>query len=202
MVKAIIFDMGGVLILNEIKQVYLKLADLLGVNGNSLVELIHSNKQNFMKGAYSAEDFSSLIKNHFKLRDETAEDIVRKWKEAFSELLIVNDDLYDIIRRLKKSYVIGLVTDAPDLHARINREKKLYEPFKPLIISCKVGLVKPQREIFELVLKELKLKPEECVFIDDVEQNIAAAKSMGFKTLQFKNNEQFVKELKGLGVKI
>jgi epoxide hydrolase-like predicted phosphatase len=201
MIKALIFDMGGVFILNKIKNTYLKLADYLGVEGNALAELVWSNRQKFMDGSFSTDDFCLLIKNQFKLQDVKVEDIAKKWEKAFLELLIVNMELYGIIDRLKK-YDLGIISDAPPLHAKINREKGLYVPFKAVVISSEVGLVKPQKEIFELALKKLNLKAEECIFIDDAYDNIMAARSVGFKTVQFTDNNQLVRELKLLGVKL
>lgn len=78
MVKAIIFDMGGVLILNEIKKVYTKLAELIGIDGNTLAEFIWDKRQQFMDGTYSTEDFCLLIKKQFKIDNEGIRDIENK----------------------------------------------------------------------------------------------------------------------------
>lgn len=95
-----------------------------------------------------------------------------------------------------------MITDAPPLHAKLNKEKGLYKPFKVVIISSEVGMVKPQKEIFELALKKLKSKPNECIFVDDNEKNILVARDIGFIALHFKDNNQFVSELRHLGIKL
>ena len=141
MIKALIFDMGGVLILNEIKQVYIKLGELIGVDGNALAQLVWANRQKFMDGTYSTKAFCLLIKDRFKLKEKT-EDIASKWRTVFLEQLRVNKKLYEIIDKLNDNYATAVITDAPALHAEINREKGLYKPFKTTIISSKIGFVK------------------------------------------------------------
>ena len=69
-------------------------------------------------------------------------------------------------------------------------------------MSYKIGIVKPQKGIFEHALKELKLSASECVFIDDDEKNITAAKSLGFKAIHFKNNKQLAEDLELLGIAV
>lgn len=68
------------------------------------------------------------------------------------------------------------------------------------ILSYKEGLIKPQPEIYELLLKRFKLSPQECVFLDDTEKNLEAAREFGIHTILYQNREQAVKELKILGV--
>lgn len=53
------------------------------------------------------------------------------------------------------------------------------------VFSCDVKLIKPQREIYECLAKKYSLIPGECVFIDDLEKNIQAAKDFGFNAIQF-----------------
>lgn len=199
MLKAIIFDMGGVLLLNDINQVYEKLAEKLGIKPGLLPDLIRQNRRKFMNGEYSAEGFARLIKESFKLNDDVTE-IIGKWEESFESSIELNDELLSLITRLKQKYKIAMLTDAPPLHSIVNRKKGIYEPFDPCIISCEIGLVKPEKEIYELLLKELKQQPSECLVVDDSEVNIQTAKSMGFRTILFRGNAQFAEELKRLKI--
>jgi HAD superfamily hydrolase (TIGR01509 family) len=60
---------------------------------------------------------------------------------------------------------------------------------------------KPDQEIFELLLKKTKAKPDETVFIDDFEENILAARKMGINCILFRNVRQLRKELAAFGVR-
>jgi HAD superfamily hydrolase (TIGR01509 family) len=88
----------------------------------------------------------------------------------------------------------------PDLYAKINRERDVFEPFDICILSCEVGLIKPQKEIFELAIRKLDLKPEECVLIDDREKYLSVPRDMGFRVIRYKGNKKLIEELKVIGV--
>ena len=68
------------------------------------------------------------------------------------------------------------------------------------IISFKEKLVKPDPAIYHLLLDRYFLKAEECVFMDDTEENVEAALKVGMHAFVFKTKEQAVKELLKLGV--
>ena len=63
------------------------------------------------------------------------------------------------------------------------------------IFSCDVKLIKPQREIYECIAEKYNLNPSECVFIDDLERNIKAAKDFGFEGIQFVTLKQTQEDL-------
>lgn len=68
------------------------------------------------------------------------------------------------------------------------------------ILSYQDKVIKPQREIYQLLLDRYGLKAQECVFLDDTEGNLPMAEELGIRTILFKDREQALKELKGLGV--
>ena len=66
------------------------------------------------------------------------------------------------------------------------------------IFSCDVKLVKPDRRIYECITQKYNLIPNECVFIDDIEHNVKAAKDFGFNAIQFVTLEQAKKDLNAM----
>jgi FMN phosphatase YigB (HAD superfamily) len=67
--------------------------------------------------------------------------------------------------------------------------------FDGMVISCRVQKVKPEVEIYQHLLTEYKLAAEETVFIDDMDVNLVAAKSMGINTIKFANSAQCRRDL-------
>lgn len=63
------------------------------------------------------------------------------------------------------------------------------------IFSCKVGKIKPDPAIYEMLMEKYGLLPEECVFIDDKRANTDAAKALGMQVVTFKDYEQASEEL-------
>lgn len=76
--------------------------------------------------------------------------------------------------------------------------------FLPLVdgsvISYEVNYIKPEKEIYEILLKKYKLVPQKAVFLDDRLENVEAAKAFGIKGIQFTSLNQALKELQELGV--
>jgi len=75
-------------------------------------------------------------------------------------------------------------------------KKKLSKYFSLLIFSCEIGTQKPYKKFYSTVLKRLNVRGEECLFIDNEEENIKTAKLFGMKTILFKNTKQLKEELK------
>lgn len=69
------------------------------------------------------------------------------------------------------------------------------------ILSYRERIVKPEPEIYRLLLERYELKAEECVFLDDLEVNVEAARMEGFAGIVFETKEQAEEELARLGVK-
>ena len=77
-----------------------------------------------------------------------------------------------------------------------------YDMFDVLVFSCKEGYRKPEKEIYEITLSRLKSQPEETLFIDDREENIRGAESLGIQAILFENNEQLKEKLAPFVLKI
>lgn len=72
--------------------------------------------------------------------------------------------------------------------------------FDPLILSGEVGLAKPDPRIFQVLLQEVGRPARDCVFIDDNPENIAEAGRQGFETIRFSSADSLREELTGMGL--
>jgi putative hydrolase of the HAD superfamily len=84
----------------------------------------------------------------------------------------------------------------------LEREQKFFEVFTGRVISCRLNLCKPEPGIYRHALETYGLRAEETVFIDDVEVNVAAAATLGIRTIQFRDAAQCERELRALGVSL
>jgi putative hydrolase of the HAD superfamily len=120
------------------------------------------------------------------------------YQETAENIFKLNTELFDIAQNLKKNFKVGILSNIDQYLAQIPVHHKLYNSFDPklVVLSYKVKLRKPDPEIYHLFLKRAKALAEECLFIDDKKENIETAKKLGMKTIHFKSNFQFKKELK------
>ena len=121
----------------------------------------------------------------------------RAYKKGFKK----NKELFKLAFKLKKQgYKIGILSDQLYLSADVLTSKKDMKHFNPVIISCYVGLRKPDIKIYKLFIKKSKLKAKEIVFIDNRSWNLKPARKLGMKTILFKDNMQCIDKLKKMGI--
>ena len=70
--------------------------------------------------------------------------------------------------------------------------------FDECVLSGEVGITKPHPHIFQMMADKLGVKPEECVMIDDIEENCSGADAAGMKAILYRTNTQVLDELKRL----
>ena len=196
MIKAIIFDFGGVVLRVKDEDVRKRLCELLGIDEREFKELIEKRLAKLQTGKMSVHEFSAMVEGRCKVGKVEA-----TWEQAYRETAVLNQKVWELAKKLKKKYRVGLISNVLDMHARLNRRDALYKPFDPVFLSCEVGMKKPEKGIFELALKKLGLKAGDCVFIDDRKENLVEPRKMGFHVIHFGNVKKLKNELKERGVK-
>lgn len=95
----------------------------------------------------------------------------------------------ELVKELKGHYALGMLTNAPSRYSLDQRFQpgELDELFDVVVVSGEVGWDKPAPEIYTMTVEKLGVKPEECLFIDDIPAFTAAAEALGIKTYTFVN---------------
>ncbi|HIG32086.1 MAG TPA: HAD family phosphatase [Flavobacteriales bacterium] len=143
-------------------------------------------------GEITAEKFLS------ELQKETNNASINQVSEAWNAMLLdLPENRLAVIQSLKKEYSIYLLSNTNTIHVdafkkKIGKEKwiKFCNLFDKMYLSHEVGLRKPNTAIFEYILEEQNLKPEEVFFIDDSTEHIEGANKLGIKTYHLKNGEE------------
>jgi putative hydrolase of the HAD superfamily len=133
-----------------------------------------------------------------------AETEIRRLLLAVPPSLVPIPETVDLLYRLKAQgyplYCLSNMHVASIEH--LEREHEFFEVFTGKVISCRLKLCKPEPAIYQQALELNNLKPDETVFIDDVEVNVAAAGKIGMRTIQFRDARQCERELRALGVRL
>lgn len=205
-IKAIIFDVGGVLALGESiivngkqrNSVHLDVAKKLKISLDQWFDAIDTTYAKSIEGNLPEDKVSRIIAKNLKISVKKLEEIVKKaYKKNFNQ----NKKLFKKAFELKnKGYLIGVLSDQWYLSKESLMPSKLYKKFDKVVVSCDVGMRKPNPKIYKLILKQLKISPKQAFFIDNQEWNIKPAKKIGIKTILYKNNKQLFKELDKLGI--
>jgi len=207
-IKAIIFDLGGVLFLarDPEKRKGKNLHNSLG-EGCILLEGIPKEKEKFTDKILKIYGKSSLGKisklETCKLLSKelgiSPEEVKESFEKVYRRNTIENKKLYKYILNLKKKgYKLGILSTQFHLSKSALISKKYYEDFNALEISCEDKLRKPDKKSFDLILKRLNVLPNQAIFIDDKKENVEQAIKLGMKGIFFIDNNQFFKEIKKL----
>ncbi len=196
-IKNIIFDLGGVVINLDIPRTIHEFEKLgIAKFGAIFSQLAQTPLfDQFDKGLISEDDFFHSIKNQFNLSHSVME-LERAWNAM---LLDFPGHRLTQLTAYKQQYTTFLLSNTNTTHIRAF-EKTLSDShsvanlqpfFHKVYYSCEINLRKPDAEIFEFVLQENGLKPEETVFIDDTLMHVHAAQSIGIQALHLPKGAEF-----------
>lgn len=186
--KNIIFDLGGVLLNIDYSLATKAFSDLGLTDFDKLFSKAHQTKlfDLYEKGQISSEAFRDHVKSCFNtpIDDST---IDKAWNAM---LLDFPPERFHLLLQLKTKHRIFLLSNTNEIHIQyINNYLQetfgipdLSGYFEKVYLSYEVGMRKPDAEIFELVLSENNLDPNETLFIDDSIQHIEGAKKLGIHT--------------------
>ena len=198
MIKAIIFDFGGVIKKDSSKLIFEDFADSFKITFLKASLAIKSLQSKYQKGELTNKEFFKLFSEKVKVKLPT--NYQELWIKSYTKGE-ANQIVLKIIKKLKqKNYKLACLSNTIPPHLVYNKRKDNYSIFDVLVISCEVGMRKPEKDIFQYVLKKLNVQPEEALFIDDDITFINAAVDLKFKTIHFINEKQLETDLKNLKI--
>lgn len=190
MIKAVIFDMGGVLLRTIDPAPRENLALRYGVPTKELFKIIFTSdsSQQAESGNLTEEEHWGWAFETLGVPPEERESFLRQWWAGDR----MDYDLLEFINKLRPAYKTGLLSNAW-LSTRDNVARHwggLEQYFDVSIFSAEVKMRKPAPEFFHWLLDRLGVKPEEAIFVDDYGVNIEAANALGMIAIKFCSSEQ------------
>ena len=182
--KNIIFDCGGVLHHwnpFDLAYSYTKNVD----DANYFVENLFP-KWHYLDMGMSDEDFYELMKSEFDSKyHEVIKDIIFTWTDHFS----VHEDMMSVVKELKKNHNLYMLSNMPYSFVKKAKESHEFDMFDSLFFSCEYKMIKPDIEFYKKLLETNNLDPKDCLYIDDLMDNLIPAKSLGIDTYLFNIKE-------------
>jgi glucose-1-phosphatase len=195
-IKAVFFDLGGVIVRTEFQAPRQQLAERLGMEYEDLDRMVFDSESGRLAalGELTVDQHWISVINRLKRPDSELSAI----RQEFFAGDIVDRTLIEYVRSLRGKYKTGLISNAwSDLRDFVVREK-FDDAFDKMIISAEVGAMKPEPKIFKIALENFGVKPKEAVFVDDFYVNIEGCEKVGMKGIHFKDAESTLKQLKEL----
>lgn len=184
MIKNIVFDMGNVLLDYNPQNVLSKYIE--GVSDQALIrEVLFNSEEWYLKDKgeiTKAQMFERMAKRVPERLQETLKNCLDNWVECMGPL----KGARECVERMKKlGYKVYVLSNAGvDFYEYFPQYMNL-EYFDGIVVSAFIHELKPEHEIYDYLLEQYNLEPEECLFIDDRQDNVEGALAVGMHALRF-----------------
>jgi len=194
-IRAVIFDFGGVLVRTEDDGGRRKWEERLSLPRGGLARLVFESEVSVqaMRGRLSEEAVWQYVARTLGLNAAELEELRRDFWAGDR----MDPVLFDFLRRLRPRYRTGLLSNAWDSARQVFTGKYgLGNVLDVLVISAEEGVMKPEARIYQIALERLGVRPEEAVFVDDIEENVLGARKVGLHGVHFRDTEQVLAEVR------
>ena len=179
-VEAFIFDIGNVLLRFHPGQAEEALARL-GVSAVPDQGVLQDLGLRYERGALDRAGFLSALRDILGHAGPD-EDLTRAWQEIFQP----NEPMWRLVEALHGHYPLYLLSNTNCLHHEyVAREYEIFEKFADGVFSYRAKLMKPEREIFALAIRQFGVEPGSTVYLDDLSANVEAARAAGLRAFQY-----------------
>jgi putative hydrolase of the HAD superfamily len=179
-VEAFIFDIGNVLVRFRSGQAEAALVRL-GVSAVPDQGVLRDLGLRYERGALDRAGFLSALRDILRHAGPD-EDLTRAWQEIFQP----NEPMWRLVETLHDHYPLYLLSNTNCLHHEyVAREYEVFEKFADGVFSYRAKLMKPEREIFALAIRQFGVEPGSTVYLDDLSANVEAARAAGLRAFQY-----------------
>jgi putative hydrolase of the HAD superfamily len=194
-IQAAFFDIGGVLIRVENHDRRRQWETRLGLPHGEVTRAVFDSEEaaRAVLGEIPESTMWQSVGRKLGLSDVQVEE----FHQDFFAGEYFDAELAGFIASLRPRFKTGIISNAwSDARPILNRQFNLDGYVDAAIYSAEVKLAKPDARIYQLALERLSVKPEEAVFVDDVLENVEAARALGMCGVQFQNTAQTIADVK------
>ncbi|MGD0580451.1 MAG: HAD family phosphatase [Bryobacteraceae bacterium] len=201
MIRALIFDLGRVLLNLTPEASYARMAALSGLSRDEIQLRLRDSRLNyeFESGRISARDFAQKVCGLLGTA-VPFEDFREVWYAMVDQGAIIPEQF---IASLHKSYRLVLLSNTNELHFDMLKERcPMLSHFDGYTLSYEVGVQKPDEAIYRDAVAKANCQARECFYTDDIQAYVEAARRIGIQAAQFRGLEELKTDLRGAGVEI
>jgi putative hydrolase of the HAD superfamily len=193
MIKAIIFDFGGVLAEEGFKEGLMTIGKEKGFDPDHffkiLSELVYQT--GYVTGSSDEHAYWNAVREKTGV---TGDD--KKLREEVLKRLKLRPEMMELVKKIKSSgFIVAILSDQTNWLDDLNQRTPFYQHFDHVFNSFYLKKTKRDPSLFRDICVQLGLKPEEILLVDDSPDNIKRAASEGLKTIHFKGVREFEKEI-------
>ena len=203
-IRAIFFDVGGVILKTFDGVDHPGIEQRFGLEPKSLRLMVYRDSRyaDFQVGKCSYDEWVASIRAAMDAQiPDKAADVLRAFFESDH---LLNPDMVALVRSLHGKYTLGIISNTvPGMEDRMQeRIPDLIGLFEVRVGSGDVGLAKPDPAIFHHAMDAAGVAPAQSVFTDDYNKHADAARALGMHAFHFTGYDQFVQDLRSIGVQV
>jgi putative hydrolase of the HAD superfamily len=199
--QTIIFDFGNVVGFFDHRKTLEKLRPFTTWTPEAMFASLYVGdlEDRFERGQLSTPQLVQHLRDLWQLRCEPDFLIA-----AIGDVFWPNPEVCELVPRLAGRYRLLLGSNTNAIHSShfLVQFADVLSHFDALILSHEIGQRKPHTEFFHRCHAEAKSPADQCVFIDDLPDNIAGAKAIGFHGILYKPNDNLAERLQALGIRV
>jgi FMN phosphatase YigB (HAD superfamily) len=198
MYKAIIFDLGRVLVNFDFQRGYRALEGLCPYSAAEIPGRIFTTGlvNRFETGLIDSRDFYAQFSKQLGLSIDYSS-FCGIWTSIFTDALLPES----LLESLAARYRLVLLSNTNAIHFEMIRATFPHlRHFHQLVLSYEIGAMKPQPEIYQAAIEAARCRAEECFYTDDIQEYVEGARKMGIDAVQFESREQIERELQARGI--
>lgn len=200
MIRAVLFDFGGVICAFD-NEIFLRsLLSRTDRSFDDLKEAIYASDlpARYESGRISSEEFFREATDRGRLSASREE-----FFGAFTAIFTPKPATFRLIRGLKERYRIGLLSNTNEWHyEHYFKQVEIFPLFDSVTLSFDVREMKPAEKIYRDALRKLRVRPGECVYIDDIDAYAEGARRLGLQGIHYVSHEALLSSLRSAGVRL
>ncbi len=199
--KNVFLDIGNVLVINHPEWAAKKFSKINRLSVEDNMEIM-GDHDDYMKGEITPAEFAQKFIQLKKLNISEQE-----FYKIYVDIYTLNEPLFNVLKDLKGKVKFTIISNAEEKTIEFLKKKfpelfSLFDGKFAFSFLKEVAAVKPDKKIYEYALKISGAKPEESVFFDDRIEYVKAARKLGIYAFLYTTVEEFIKDLKSLGIEI
>jgi putative hydrolase of the HAD superfamily len=195
-IRALVFDYGGVISRPQNPDNVNNILQILGQDDNGFRSIYRSKRAKYDNGQLSGEEYWRSILQHYGLESNDS-NVTKLIQEDIKSWTRIDDSMIQFIKESrKKVHTLAIISNMTgDCLAYMKKHFQWLEFFDELIFSCEFGRNKPDARIYEAFLSRIEIPPQDCLFADDLVENVDGAIKSGMNAIHFKSFLQFRQKL-------
>lgn len=194
-----VFDIGMVLLSFDFSRAAARLAPRCTLPVARMADALWADGlvDAYDRGRVSCDNFSAEAARRLGFSGTSGE-LLEAWVDIFEP----NPAMFARVRRWKaRGLPLYLLSNTCESHVRFfTGHWDIFREFDGAVYSCRVGALKPEPSIYHALFEGHGVDPQEAIYLDDLPANVAAARALGMRAFEYRNEEKILGPLRSLGL--